>query len=238
MKFILSIVVSLLILPCIVSAAPSLEGQVTFAGRALKNTTTKPVSVWIQNENTKQLTKQFDFNYTPADSKFQINNLSPGKYGINFSVQLKGSSVATPGNYERFVVVKTPAVKPLAVELQKLIHLQTPHDNSKPLAELAFPALPNPLSFSWESIAPNTTYRVYIREARDPSHPNGYGYGRTVRSQMTKQTEYATSLPRIESNMHYEFKLDAYDATQRPIGTFRVMRADGKEGWDYQFKVR
>ena len=237
--FVLTFILEIL-MGCLISLdanADTLSGYLQHLGIPMSQYTDTAPFIWIRNEETGMTYEGAESSYDNTDGSYEIKGLS-GRVGISISFHVTGSEASLPGNFRRWITLDIDELNDLSldIEIEKIIHLIAPMDNSK-FFQFAppYPEHSPPISFRWEPVEGATQYQVHIDKYRDGNHPDGYGRIGSVANESVQGVSYIIDIDPSEQHEHYEFYIEAWGPTER-VGHFMITY-EGGTGWDYRFKA-
>ncbi|MFC1574292.1 FlgD immunoglobulin-like domain containing protein, partial [Candidatus Latescibacterota bacterium] len=200
-------------------------------------------SFWLRDEETGSVYNDFIASYNSNDGTYTLDNL-PAYVGIQVYFNVTETPRFLPGDYYSWETVNIPELTEpqrnnYDIELQKIIHLLEPHDNSQIDQTInEYPSYEPSMTISWEHIEGTAYYSLRIDKYRDFDHPEGFGLIENVLIENNyTDTTLATSLDLSEPYEHYQLYLYARADDGRMIGMYMISYIGGL-GWDFRFKVQ
>jgi hypothetical protein len=213
------------------------KGTITFEGTKINKLTSVQPKFWFRNEDKNTIMNP---NIKYKKGELAIYDIPPGNYGMSVDIDanLENPSMY-PGDYRswtQFSVTEGNKTY-LDIELNKIIHLLLPQDNSVVMQhwdsecenKASFPAL---LKFSWESMGNDVYYDYSIQKMSCKP----YKTIDSVIGATSKDTTVSMTLPESAPNEFYQFNLAARK-NGKIIGTLMTHGGIGY-GWDYRFRVK
>lgn len=196
--------------------------ELVYDGRLVTETTSfKPTFIFTNNDSGQRVNP--DVRYEKG--WLLLNELPPSHYGITLYIDANMQNPPLfPGDlfYSAYLNVdhcETCGCSIFHYDLQKIIHLTSPGDNSGKVhlwgvnCGLEHAPFPSPVDFSWDAIAENVDYNYTVyRISLAPDH----SWSMTANGQ-TKATTVRLSLSPSLENEYYVFQIMAF-RSGKPIG--------------------
>jgi hypothetical protein len=228
-------------------AGATITGTVTYnASPAVTTTRAFAVIELVEADSWRAI--PIDFEYDNTSGRFRILDVPPGKYvpfvrleaGYPFHVESAGDYHGRISGLNPNLVV-APHDSRLQVDLEVVqsIHLTRPVDNQKRRTrasdppETLYPSFfaPSAEVFEWEPVPGAASYLVHILTVRQRGQPPLQFIERRV-----TEPRFVANLGVSAPGTHYMFRLEAFSASSRRIGTFDHYYEDGSGGW-FEFQV-
>lgn len=210
-------------------------GTIYFDEKLISEITDIKPKFWFRNED-KNIIENPKVVY--SNSKFTIDGLSEGNYGMSISIDANEiNPMSYPGDFRKWITfsVKNDNVQELQIEMEKLIHLNSPQDNNYKIEKWGEKcdkySINSPVNFSWDKIEED----IYYDYSVSLINCEPYNNKNIVYSGTTKDNFIKLELPKNENNEYYLFNLYARKKGNK-IGSLMTHGSNG-HGWDYRFRV-
>lgn len=214
------------------------KGRLLFDGKPLTDYTKAPAAFRIYSQNLGQWVTPA-YEYDSETASFTIQVIAEDSYSCNVEVDANPANPDRyPGDYRgsaHFSVWKSssPDVK---VEMERLIHLSAPQDNSVPMVGWGAACFDKilfapPVRIAWEPFGNDVSYTYTV--SRTECSP--FAVKEMVAGDTTKATSVILDLPLNRDGDIYLLQIIARK-NGRTVGSLMTHGANGW-GWDYRFRA-
>jgi hypothetical protein len=179
-----------------------------------------------------------EYSYDVLTGTLHVKNIAKGKYWSQLSVYTRQKTYGEyPGDYKGRVgfTVASDSQTVVTADLERIIHLTSPQDNSKPLNErmpcVNPPEFESPVIISWEPLGKDVTYHYSIK--RTICSP--YAVKEIMVTDKISASRVVLDMPLNKKGEFYTLYLEARKK-DKIVGSLVVHEQNGF-GWDYRFRV-
>jgi hypothetical protein len=218
--------------------AITVTGGLLFDGKPLPEFTTAPAVIRLYSQHLKQWFTP-DYSYDAGAGTFQLRGIAEGIYTGQVTVDADRSNPDQyPGDYKGSIFLNAVPTSPavVTVDMERIMHLTSPEDNSVPLADWGAVCsnrteFERPVAIAWEPLGNGVSYGYSI--VRTVCRP--FGFKEAVAADRTTASRVVLDLPPNKEGEFYTLRLEARK-NDRLVGSLMTHGKNGW-GWDYRFRV-